>query len=52
VRKSARGTRARRAGHLDDEVHAIIGTETTETVIAACPWAYLRLVQGMTRVGR
>lgn len=36
--------------HLDDdEVDAIVGTGAA---IAACPWAYLRLAQGVTRAGR
>jgi len=36
--------------HLDDdEVNAIV---ETGTAIAACPWAYLRLAQGVTRAGR
>lgn len=36
--------------HLDDdEVDAIVATGAA---IAACPWAYLRLAQGVTRAGR
>ena len=36
--------------HLDDaEVDAVV---RTGTAIAACPWAYLRLAQGMTAAGR
>ena len=36
--------------HLDgDEVDAVL---RTGTAIAACPWAYLRLAQGVTRGGR
>ena len=36
--------------HLDDdEVEAIL---RTGTAVAACPWAYLRLAQGVTRAGR
>ena len=36
--------------HLDDaEVDTIL---RTETAIAACPWAYLRLAQGVTAGGR
>ena len=36
--------------HLDDdEVDAVL---RTETAVAACPWAYLRLAQGVTRAGR
>lgn len=36
--------------HLDDdEVEAIA---ETDTAVAACPWAYLRLAQGVTRAGR
>ncbi len=38
------------AVHLDDgEVSAIA---TSGTAVAACPWAYLRLAQGVTRAGR
>jgi len=33
----------------DDEVEAVL---RTQTAIAYCPWAYLRLAQGVTRVGR
>lgn len=36
--------------HLDDrEVEALL---RTQTALAYCPWAYLRLGQGVTRVGR
>ncbi|MCU1366068.1 MAG: putative hydrolase [Ilumatobacteraceae bacterium] len=36
--------------HLDDaEVEVVL---RTETAIAACPWAYLRLAQGVTVAGR
>jgi 5-methylthioadenosine/S-adenosylhomocysteine deaminase len=36
--------------HLDDsEVDALV---RTRTAVAYCPWAYLRLGQGVTRVGR
>lgn len=38
------------AVHVDDaEVEAIV---RTETAVAACPWAYLRLAQGVTGAGR
>jgi 5-methylthioadenosine/S-adenosylhomocysteine deaminase len=33
----------------DDEVEAVLATRTA---VAYCPWAYLRLGQGVTRVGR
>jgi 5-methylthioadenosine/S-adenosylhomocysteine deaminase len=36
--------------HLDDEEVDIV--LRTETAIAACPWAYLRLAQGVTVAGR
>jgi 5-methylthioadenosine/S-adenosylhomocysteine deaminase len=36
--------------HLDDEEVEIV--LHTETAIAACPWAYLRLAQGVTVAGR
>lgn len=36
--------------HLDDEEVEIV--LRTETAIAACPWAYLRLAQGVTVAGR
>lgn len=36
--------------HLDDEEVQIV--LRTETAIAACPWAYLRLAQGVTVAGR
>jgi 5-methylthioadenosine/S-adenosylhomocysteine deaminase len=36
--------------HLDDEELDIV--LRTETAIAACPWAYLRLGQGVTTAGR
>jgi 5-methylthioadenosine/S-adenosylhomocysteine deaminase len=36
--------------HLDDtEVEAVL---RTRTAVAACPWAYLRLGQGVSRAGR
>lgn len=36
--------------HLDDaEVDVVVGTDTA---VAYCPWAYLRLAQGVTRAGR
>ncbi|MCU1501519.1 MAG: putative hydrolase [Ilumatobacteraceae bacterium] len=38
------------AVHLDDaEVEVVL---RTRTAVAACPWAYLRLAQGVTRAGR
>ena len=38
------------AVHLDDaEVELLLGTRTA---VAYCPWAYLRLGQGVTRAGR
>ncbi|MEO5902298.1 MAG: amidohydrolase family protein, partial [Ilumatobacteraceae bacterium] len=38
------------AVHLDDaEVEVVL---RTDTAVAACPWAYLRLAQGVTRAGR
>ncbi len=38
------------AVHLDDdEVDAVL---RSRTAVAACPWAYLRLAQGVTRSGR
>jgi 5-methylthioadenosine/S-adenosylhomocysteine deaminase len=33
----------------DDELNALLGSGTA---VAACPWAYLRLAQGVTRAGR
>ena len=36
--------------HLDDEEVDIV--LSTQTAIAACPWAYLRLAQGVTVAGR
>jgi 5-methylthioadenosine/S-adenosylhomocysteine deaminase len=36
--------------HLDDEELDVV--LRTETAIAACPWAYLRLGQGVTSAGR
>jgi 5-methylthioadenosine/S-adenosylhomocysteine deaminase len=38
------------AVHLDDEEVDVV--LRTRTAIAACPWAYLRLAQGVTRAGR
>jgi 5-methylthioadenosine/S-adenosylhomocysteine deaminase len=38
------------AVHLDDEEVEIV--LRTQTAIAACPWAYLRLAQGVTVAGR
>jgi 5-methylthioadenosine/S-adenosylhomocysteine deaminase len=38
------------AVHLDDEELDVV--MRTDTAIASCPWAYLRLAQGMTAVGR
>jgi 5-methylthioadenosine/S-adenosylhomocysteine deaminase len=38
------------AVHLDDdEVEVVV---RTDTAVASCPWAYLRLAQGVTRAGR
>ena len=38
------------AVHLDDdEVDVVV---RTDTAVASCPWAYLRLAQGMTAAGR
>jgi 5-methylthioadenosine/S-adenosylhomocysteine deaminase len=38
------------AVHLDDdEVDVLV---RTDTAVASCPWAYLRLAQGMTAAGR
>jgi 5-methylthioadenosine/S-adenosylhomocysteine deaminase len=38
------------AVHLDDdEVEVVLGTRTA---VAACPWAYLRLGQGVAKAGR
>ncbi len=36
--------------HLDDDELAVL--VDTDTAIAYCPWAYLRLGQGVTRAGR
>lgn len=38
------------AVHLDDEEIEVV--LRTDTAIASCPWAYLRLAQGMTAAGR
>jgi 5-methylthioadenosine/S-adenosylhomocysteine deaminase len=38
------------AVHLDDEEVAVV--LRTRTAVAACPWAYLRLAQGVTTAGR
>ena len=38
------------AVHLDDdEVDVVL---RTDTAVASCPWAYLRLAQGVTAAGR
>jgi 5-methylthioadenosine/S-adenosylhomocysteine deaminase len=38
------------AVHLDDdEIEVVL---RTDTAVASCPWAYLRLAQGMTAAGR
>jgi 5-methylthioadenosine/S-adenosylhomocysteine deaminase len=36
--------------HLDDDELEIV--LRTDTAVASCPWAYLRLAQGMTAAGR
>ena len=38
------------AVHLDDDELEIV--LRTDTAVASCPWAYLRLAQGMTAAGR
>ena len=38
------------AVHLDDDELDVV--LRTDTAVASCPWAYLRLAQGMTAAGR
>jgi 5-methylthioadenosine/S-adenosylhomocysteine deaminase len=38
------------AVHLDDDELDVV--VRTDTAVASCPWAYLRLAQGFTRAGR
>jgi 5-methylthioadenosine/S-adenosylhomocysteine deaminase len=38
------------AVHLDDDELEVV--LSTDTAVASCPWAYLRLAQGMTAAGR